>query len=412
MKRLFDSLATVWVGVATHKLRSFLTILGVVIGVAAVIILMSIGKGTSATILSRLESLGSNLLFIQPGATMAGGGVRTAVGSATSLTLEDAAAIAEQVSSVDTVAPSSSAFLQVIAGAQNTRSRIIGVTLEYQQVYNLQLAEGSFILQDQYNSAMRIAVLGSNVKTTLFGEDDAVGQSIRVGNMVVRVVGVLQSKGQAMMGSTDDAILIPLTTLQQTVAQSRTSRGERVVSSIVVATSGENQTEYAIDEITSLLRYRHQLASSAENDFSIMSVEELTSTIKEATSSMTMLLGAIAAISLLVGGIGVMNIMLVSVLERTREIGIRKAMGARERDIWSQFLTEAVFLTFAGGIIGVTLGWGASYLISHLSSITTLVSADIVLLAVSVSIGVGLFFGFYPAWNASRLDPIQALRSE
>jgi len=215
-----------------------------------------------------------------------------------------------------------------------------------------------------------------------------------------------------MIGSTDDAILIPLTTLQQMVAQPRTSRGERVVSSVVVAASDKEHTNNVIDEISTLLRSRHQLAAGAENDFRITSVEELASTISEAASSMTMLLAAIAAISLLVGGIGVMNIMLVSVVERTREIGIRKALGAKERDIWGQFVIEAAFVTFAGGIIGIAMGWGASSITSRLASITTVVSPDIVFLAISVSVGIGLFFGFYPAWHASRLNPIEALRAE
>jgi putative ABC transport system permease protein len=410
MKKLFSFLATIWLGLFTHKLRSFLTILGVVIGVAAVIILMSIGRGTSAAILSRLESLGSNLIFISPGQTVAAG-VRTATGSAGTLTLEDAAAIYQDVPNVASVAPSSSASLQVIAGAQNTRSRITGVTLEYQQVYNLQMTEGDFISQDQYDSAMKVAVLGPNVASTLFPDSDPIGESVRIGNNTATVIGILQSKGQSF-GSTDDAVLIPLTTLQQMITQPRTSTGEHVVGSIVVAATDKQYMSDVKDSITSLLQDRHNIDPTVGNDFTITSMEDLTNTITQATNSITMLLGAIAAISLLVGGIGVMNIMLVSVLERTREIGIRKALGARERDIWIQFLTEAASLTFTGGIIGVIVGWVASYIISSLGLMTTLVTADIVILAVSVSVGIGLFFGFYPAWNASRLDPIQALRSE
>jgi putative ABC transport system permease protein len=200
--------------------------------------------------------------------------------------------------------------------------------------------------------------------------------------------------------------------MQQTVAQPRTAQGGSIVSSISLTVSDEKQASYVTDEITSLLRTRHKLAASAADDFRIQSVEELASTLEETTSTMTLLLGAIAAISLLVGGIGVMNIMLVSVLERTREIGIRKALGAREHDIWIQFLIEAIFLTLAGGIIGVTVGWLVSYFVNRMGLMTTLVTADIVILAVSVSVGIGLFFGFYPAWNASRLNPIEALRSE
>jgi putative ABC transport system permease protein len=412
MKKLSSFLSNVWLGLSTHKLRSFLTMLGVVIGVAAVIILMSIGQGTSASILSRLQGLGANLLFISPGQTVTTGGVRTGFGSASTLTLEDAAAIYQDVPSVAEVAPSNSASLQVIAGAQNTRTRISGVTLEYQDAYTLQMAEGDFISQDQYDSAMKVAVLGPNVSSTLFPDSDPVGQSVRIGNSVATVIGVLQSKGQSLIGSTDDSILIPLTTLQQIAAQPLTATGGHVVSSIVVSVTDKQYIDQVMADITTLLQERHNIDPTVGNDFTVTSIQDLTNTITQATNSITLLLGAIAAISLLVGGIGVMNIMLVSVLERTREIGIRKALGARESDIWIQFLIEAASLTLTGGIIGVIVGWGGSYLVSHFSSISTLVSANIVILAVSVSIGIGLFFGFYPAWNASRLDPIQALRSE
>ena len=210
----------------------------------------------------------------------------------------------------------------------------------------------------------------------------------------------------------DDAVYIPLTALQQAVAQSRTAQGERVVSSISLTVTDEEKTEQVIEEITSLLRDRHRLGPGVDDDFNIMSMQEIAETMQETSQTLTILLGSIAAIALLVGGIGVMNIMLVSVLERTREIGIRKALGARERDIWLQFLIEAASLTFLGGIIGVIVGWIVSYFIDYSGLMTTLVSADIVILAVSVSIGIGLFFGFYPAWNASRLNPIEALRSE
>lgn len=411
MNKWFELFSTAWTSVITHKLRSFLTVLGVVIGVAAVIALMSVGKGAEASIVSNIEGLGSNLLFVRPGFTTEGG-VRSAMGSASTLTLEDAIAIRNEVPRIAALAPSQSASFQVIAGSENIRSQITGVTPEYQQAFNLQLAEGDFITEYEYQRGIKVAVLGPNVRETLFGENDAVGQSIRLGNNIVRVIGVMQSKGASMIGSTDDQILVPLTALQQTTAQSRNSRGERIISSIVVSVVDKESTSQVMEDITGLLQERHQLAIGAENDFTITSVEELISTISEAIGTMTLLLGAIAAISLLVGGIGVMNIMLVSVVERTREIGIRKALGAQERDIWGQFLTEAAFLTFTGGVIGVAVGWGVSALVSRLSVLPSVVSADIVLLAVGVSVGVGLFFGFYPAWHASRLDPIVALRAE
>jgi len=411
MKKWFDPLATVWVGLSTHKLRSFLTMLGIIIGVASVIILMSIGKGSTASILSRIQSMGSNLITIRGGASMFGG-VRGAFGGTNTLTLEDAEAIAEQVSNISAVAPSYSSNLQLVVGGENMNSQVSGVTTEYKEVNNLKLASGSFFSEQEYERGAKVAILGSNVKETLFGDTDPIGQRMRMGSIIVTVTGVLESKGSSGMNSTDDAVLIPLTAMQQTVAQSRTAQGERVVSSIALTVTDEKKSDQVTEEITSLLRTRHRLGTGVDNDFNIMSMEEMASTLEETSATLTLLLGAIAAIALLVGGIGVMNIMLVSVLERTREIGIRKALGARERDIWIQFLLEATFLTFAGGIIGVVVGWVVSYIVSSMGLYTTVVTADIVILAVSVSVGIGLFFGFYPAWNASRLDPIQALRSE
>jgi putative ABC transport system permease protein len=410
MKRWFEPLATAWVGIATHKLRSFLTILGIVIGVAAVISLMSIGRGVQADIMARIGSLGSDLITIRPGA-FTFGGIRSAAGGAQTLTQEDAAAIAEQVDYIDAVAPTYSTSLQLVVGGENMNAQVTGVPAEYQGIQNLEMANGVFFSDYEYQQGAKVVVLGSNVKETLFGDSDPIGQQIRMGSHIVRVIGVLESKGE-MFGSPDDAVLIPLTAMQQMVAQPRTSQGDRVVSSIALTVSDEKKADYVVEEITSLLRDRHRLGPNVDDDFNITSMQEIAKTVTEATGTMTLLLGAIAAISLLVGGIGVMNIMLVSVLERTREIGIRKALGAREHDIWSQFLMEAAFLTLAGGIIGVIVGWLVSYFVNKMGLITTLVTADIVILAVSVSVGIGLFFGFYPAWNASRLNPIEALRAE
>jgi len=414
MKKWFEPLSTAWVGVATHKLRSFLTILGIVIGVAAVITLMSIGKGVTAQILSNIQSMGSNLITIRAGASFVSfgpGGVRSAMGGSNTLTMEDAEAISQQVSNISAVAPSSSSDLQLVVGGENMSSQVSGVTPEYLEVNNLKVASGSFFSTEEYQRGAKVAVLGSNVKETLFADTDPIGQRMRMGSMIVTVIGMLESKG-GMMNSSDDAVFIPLTTLHQAVAQTRTAQGETVVSSIALTVTDEEKTDQVEEEITSLLRARHRLGVGVDDDFNIMSMEEIASTLSEVSGTMTLLLGAIAGISLLVGGIGVMNIMLVSVLERTREIGIRKALGAKERDIWSQFLIEAAFLTLAGGIIGVVVGWVVSYIISSTGLMTTLVTADIVILAVSVSVGIGLFFGFYPAWNASRLNPIDALRAE
>ncbi len=419
MKKWLEPLISAWVGLVTHKLRSFLTILGIVIGVAAVIALMSIGKGVEQSILSRIQSMGSDLMFIRPGSTSFQSGViggarftTTSSSAPQTLTIEDAKAIEEQVPLVTVVAPSSTTSQQLVAGSTNMRAQIVGTTTSYQQAYSLELVSGAFFSENDYESGTRVAVLGANVKETLYPNSDPVGQTLRMGTQIVRIIGVLKEKGATMGSSTDDAVIIPLTALQQMFTQQRTSSGERVVSSVAIKVSDVERSDEIIAQLTSLLRTRHQLASNKEDDFSITSMEEMAQTVSETAGTMTFFLGAIAAISLLVGGIGVMNIMLVSVVERTREIGIRKALGARERDIWTQFLVESAFLSIVGGIIGILVGWGASALVSRSGLITTLVSPDIVLLAISVSAGIGIFFGFYPAWNASRLEPIQALRSE
>ena len=411
LKKFIDPLHTAMSGIATHQFRSFLTILGVVIGVAAVISLMSVGRGTQAQILSSVQNLGANLLFISPGSTSSSG-IRSAMGSATTLTADDATAIAKQVSYIEAVAPTQRANAQVIAGDSNMNSSITGVTPDYQQVLGLEIADGNFFSQNQYDSASKVAVLGYTAKDNLFGDSDAVGEQIRVGNGQFKVIGTLKEKGTSMLANTDTAIFIPLTTLRQTVNATRTSSGAYTVNQIIVSLTDRKYSAAAIADMTSLLETRHRITAGADDDFSITSQEDIVATITKASGSMTMLLGAIAAISLLVGGIGVMNIMLVSVIERTREIGIRKALGAHERDIWMQFLIEAGILTLTGGIIGVIIGWIVAVLIQVIGGTATVVSADIIILAISVSIAIGVFFGFYPAWQASRLNPIDALRSE
>jgi len=412
MKKWFEPLSTAWVGVVTHKLRSFLTMLGIVIGVAAVIALMSIGRGATASILANIESMGSDLITISPGA-FTFGGVRGAAGGTTALTMEDAEAISQQVPYISSVAPSYSSNLQVVVGSENMNSSVTGVTPEYWEVQGIEIGSGTFFYEGEYQRGTKVAVIGSNVAETLFGTTDPVGQRMRMGSIIVTVIGILESEDGGMMGmSSDDAIYIPLTAMQQAVAQPRTAQGEKVVSSIALSVADEEQADQTTDDITALLRDRHRLGPGVDDDFNIMSTQEIAEMMTSTTDTLTLLLGAIAAIALLVGGIGVMNIMLVSVLERTREIGIRKALGARETDIWMQFLLEAALLTFAGGIIGVIFGWGISALIEAMGIMTTVVSINVVILAVSVSIGIGIFFGFYPAWNASRLNPIEALRSE
>ncbi len=411
MRKFFEPIRSAFSGINTHKLRSFLTVLGVVIGVGAVITLMAIGQGTQERILSSIQGLGTNLLFISPGAQTVGG-VRSDVGSAASLTLSDAEAIQSDVPYVTSVAPFSSAGAQLVYGSQNMFSRITGITPDYQQAYNLVVADGDALTEYEYETAQKVALIGANVRTNLFGDVEPVGEKLRVGQIQVQVIGVLESKGQSIVGSVDNAVLIPLTTLRQGFSQQRNSRGEYIVSSITVSVDDQNNNAEAISEITDILRQQHQLAASADNDFTITSQQDIVNTISSATQSLTLLLGAIAGISLLVGGIGVMNIMLVSVIERTREIGIRKALGATNMDIWLQFLVEAAVLTLTGGLIGIGIGYGASYLVNQTGTITTVISPAMVILAVSVSVGIGVFFGFYPAWNASRLSPVEAFRTE
>jgi putative ABC transport system permease protein len=411
MKPIIRVMNTAFTAVFAHKLRSFLTILGVVIGVAAVIILMSVGKGTESKVLSNLTTLGTNVVYVQPGSSTTAG-VRGGQGSATTLTLEDSEAIAGNVASIAAIAPYSTAGYQIIAGSQNTFARVTGITLDYGTVYNLQLSEGDFINQQEYDSKLKVAVIGPNVATTLFPDDDPVGQTIRMGSNVFKVIGVLESKGTSMMDSSDNAVLVPLSTLQGMMSKSVTTTGQHVISSITLQVTDQKLLSTVKSDIVYLLQVRHSIELGADNDFTVTSMDELTSTVTSSMQSLTLLLGAIAGISLLVGGIGVMNIMLVSVMERRREIGVRKALGAKERDIWGQFLVDSALLTFAGGIVGVAIGWGSSYLVNYLGYATTLVTSDIVILAVGVSVAIGLFFGFYPAWQGSRLDPIQALRAE
>jgi putative ABC transport system permease protein len=410
MKSFLEPLRTAWVSVITHKLRSFLTILGVVIGIAAVIVLMSVGKGVTARIVSSLTSLGTNLIFVQPGSTSSGG-VGQGWGTASTLTLEDANAIADNVANINAVAPYSNSSAQVIAGSYNQRVQITGVTPSYQEVNNVALDEGDFFSQAEYDSRTKVAIIGATVASSLFPDQDPIGQKLRMSNTVFTVVGLMTSTGTGFT-SNDNKMLIPLSTFQGLLSRGTNASGQHVVNSITVQASSKEAITIVKEDITALLQTRHKIAMDASNDFSVTTADDLISTITAATQSMTLLLGAIASISLLVGGIGVMNIMLVSVMERRREIGIRKALGAREKDIWGQFLIDSALLTFTGGIIGVIIGWGGSYLINRSGAVTTVVTSDVVILAVAVSVGIGLFFGFYPAWQAARLDPIQALRSE
>ncbi len=415
---LSESIRVALGSLAANKLRSALTMLGMIIGVGAVIALMSIGRGAQATITNQIKSMGTNLLFVTPGAIRAEGGVRTAQGQAPTLTYEDAEAMAT-IPEVAAAAPEQTLGGQIIVGANNMFARIVGVTPEYEPVRNFRVAEGEFITKQYVDAKSLVVVLGSNVAQTLFPDESPIDQTVNIamGNrrLRFRVIGVLESKGAQAMGNQDDQVLVPITTLQQRLTMQRTVRGGYNVSMINVQVVSEDPAvmKAAVENIGNLLRERHRVF---EDDFTIRSQEDMLATANQIMGVMTMLLGSIAGISLVVGGIGIMNIMLVSVTERTREIGIRKAVGAKRRDILVQFLVESIAVSVVGGGIGMMLGAGLGALISSIDlggqKLQTVISADAVILAFGVSAAIGIFFGIYPATRAARLNPIDALRYE
>ena len=413
---LTESVRVALRALGANKLRAALTMLGMVIGVGAVIALMSIGRGLQAGITSQISSLGTNLLFISPGATTSGG-VRTQAGSAPTLTAEDAQAIVDsgEVPQVAAVAPEVSTRGQVVANRQNTNTQITGVTPDYLGVRNWTLAEGDFIGDEQVSSRALVAVLGATTAQNLFGDGDPLGQTVRVNNVNLKVVGVLQAKGSGGFGNSDDVIFVPLTTAQTRLSRTQTASGGKTVSRINVqlVDQSDGTSSAAVSEITALLQERHR---KTEPDFTVRSQDDLLATASSISGFITIFLGSVAGISLVVGGIGIMNIMLVSVTERTREIGIRKAIGARRRDILAQFMIEAVVVSVAGGALGILIGAGGSRLLDGISlggqAIQTVVATSSIAMAFTVSAAIGLFFGVYPAIKASQLNPIQALRYE
>lgn len=400
-----------------NKMRSALTMLGVIIGVAAVISLLSIGAGAQASITQRITSAGTNLITIYPGAPRERG-VRGAPGSSQTLTYDDAQALANKSAVPDAqfVAPEYSRFGQIIFGSQNTNASVAGITAAYQQVFNLKVQQGSFITEEAVKRRAKVAVLGYQVAQDLFSDSNPIGQKIKFSaggrKATLTVVGVLQEAGGSIFGSADDSVFVPISTAQMKLFRGRNPQGKLIVTSVVLKAPTETQVDAMQSEVETLLKARHNLSPADTEDFRIRNQADLLATASGVAETMTLFLGAIAAISLLVGGIGIMNIMLVSVTERTREIGLRKAVGARKGDILVQFLMEAVVLSALGGLIGILLGVAIAKIMDTTGVMTAVVTTSSILLAVGFSLAIGIFFGIYPANKASGLSPIEALRYE
>jgi len=399
-----ESLATL----TLNKLRTGLAMLGIVIGIGSVITLISLGQATSQQVQNQIESLGANLLTVNPG-SQSTGAVRGAAGGGTTLTYEDAKAIATDpsITTVANVSPELASRIQVTTGSTNSNVQVIGVTPTYLTVHKVQIDEGAFITDQDVTGMRKVAVLGPTVVTDLFSDgSDPIGRTIRMEGQTFTVIGVTATKGGTGFANQDNIIFVPLVTAQKQLF------GHDFLSSIALeATSSDVMTD-AQNQVGYLLLARHKLSDPAQADFSIFSQADILNAASSTTGTFTTLLAGIAAISLLVGGIGIMNIMLVTVTERTREIGLRKALGARKRTIITQFLIEAVILTFLGGTLGIILGIAASYIISSLTKSLFIISFPAILLAIGVSGGIGILFGWYPARKASMMQPIEALRYE
>ncbi len=404
---LLRSVLSAFEALNTNRLRSLLTTLGIIIGVGAVIVMISISQGTSASANARLAGLGPNVLIIIPGAQRVGG-ISQGAGSRQSLTQADADAIASQVANVSGVSPIVNVQGQVVFQNQNYQTRAQGVYPSYQQIGNWQLAEGSFFTESDEAQGAAVAVIGQTVKQNLFDPlgADPVGQQIRIKSQPFTVIGVLAAKGAGLGGNADDVIYIPFSTaIQRLTAQ-------QYVNQIAVQATNADAVNQVQSDTQQLLEQRHNILPGGQDDFNIRNQNQLIQTVQGIAQTLTFLLVGVAAVSLVVGGIGIMNIMLVSVTERTREIGIRMAVGARRRDVLSQFLIEAVALSGVGGLIGIALGIAVALELSNLGNLPHAISVPAVLLAFGFAALVGVVFGFYPAWRASRLDPITALRVE
>ncbi len=410
--KLWAGIRMALMALRVNKLRTALTMLGIIIGVGAVIAMVSVGTGAQARIAEQIRSLGSNALIILPG-SQTSGGMRFGLGSQQTLTEEDARAIALEVPAAEVVAPSVRGGAQTVYGNTNWSTVIQGVTPDYLVVREWDVVSGKMFGQEDVDAATKVAVLGQTVAQQLFGDADPVGQTMRIKKVPFTVVGVLVPKGQSSYGQDqDDVILIPLSTAKKKVLGTNTQSNPRAVGTISVRVRDADLMDEAQTQTRALLRQRHRLQPQQDDDFQVRNLADLFAAQEESARIMTMLLAAIASVSLLVGGIGIMNIMLVSVTERTREIGLRMAVGARGRDILSQFLVEAVTLSVAGGIVGIGVGILSATTIANIAEWNTQVSPEAIAIAFVFSGLVGVFFGFYPARKASRLDPIEALRYE
>ncbi|KPJ59346.1 MAG: hypothetical protein AMJ46_11460 [Latescibacteria bacterium DG_63] len=388
-----------------NKLRSFLTMLGIIVGVAAVIVMIAIGQGASFQITERITQMGANLLMVRPGGSQRGP-ARGPAGSITSLTYGDSEAIVELCPSVAKVDASYSRSAQVVYGNNNTNTTINGVTNNFPDVNNFPVKQGTFLSENDNRLMRRVAVLGKTVAKELFGEEDPLGQYIKIKRNNFQVIGVMTEKGSSGWRDQDDIVFIPLKTAQKRLF------GVDYVTSVNVEAKSQELIEKATTEVSALLRQRHRIRTDEEDDFHIRSQAEILSMVQETGQTFTMLLAGIAIVSLVVGGIGIMNIMFVSVTERTREIGIRKAIGAHRRDILGQFLIEAVIVSLSGGVVGILVGILVSRLASQFGGWPTVITSPSILLSFSFAFAVGLFFGFYPARKAALLNPIEALRYE
>lgn len=403
-----DLLHETYSALSANKARSGLTMLGIIIGIASVIAMTAIGQGAQSSISASIQSIGSNLIMVMPGAQRSFGGPSGGRGGAQSLTVEDATAIETQVSNVAGVVRSITSRKQVVALGTNTNTSIIGTEPSYTTIRNVSVENGEFISAQNILSGAKVAVLGPTAKDDLFGTDatGVVGQKIRIAGMEYTVIGITVAKGGSGFSNTDDVIYIPYTTAQRYLS------GNKYLSEIDVSAQSSDASVQVQTDVTTLLLQRHNIVDETKIDFNTLNQADIIATASSVTGTFTILLAAVAGISLIVGGIGIMNMMLTTVTERTREIGLRKAIGAKKKDINKQFLVEAIMLTFIGGVVGVILGWLISFGVSYFGILQTTVSVSSVLLAFGVSAGIGIIFGYYPARRAANLNPIDALRYE